>query len=324
MRTTLYRGQVAEAGRGAADTGRRRPSWTTLLKWLFALAVIGFGVAYFVRNGPALLAALGEAEPLLLALAVPLAAVSLLFAFDSWCVLWRSFDVRLPVLPGARVFFVSQTGKYLPGSIWPIAAQAAMARRHGLAPAESVVLSLIAMAVSIAVGLAWGGALTVLALPELVVGNAWVALVAILGVLVVLPPVVNFMARLVSRIPWVDATRLDYRLPVALRSAGAQLVNWVLGGLHLWLIVVAFGADPAAALLPALGAFPLAFALGVLLIPFPAGLGVREVVIAVILVGVVDEPTAALAAVASRVIYASCDFALAGVSMLAVRGSATR
>lgn len=286
--------------------------------------MVGFGVAYFVQNGPALAAALRQADPFLLVLAVPVAALSLLFAFESWRVLWHSFGVRLPLLPGSRVFYVSQTGKYLPGSIWPIAAQAAMARRHGLAGSESVVLSLIAMAVSIVVGLVWGAVVTVLALPELLGGWTWGVLVAVLGLLLVLPPVVNFMARLVSRIPWIDASRLEYRLPVALRSAGAQLANWIFGGLHLWIVVVAFGADPGAAFLPALGAFPLAFALGVLLIPFPAGLGVREVVIAVILVGVVDEPTAALAAVASRVIYAACDFALAGASMLAVRGSATR
>jgi len=295
-----------------------------VLRWLFALAVVGFGTWYFVRNGPALLEALRGANALLLVPAVLLAALALLLAFDSWRVLWRSFGVALPLLPGARVFFVSQTGKYVPGSIWPIAAQAAMARRHGLAASESVVLSLIAMGVSIAVGLAWGAAVTILALPGLLPGYGWVAAVAVLGLLAVLPPVVTRAARLVSRLPRVDASRLDYRLPVALRSAGAQLGNWLIGGLHLWLVVVALGAEPGAALLPSLGAFPLAFALGVLLIPFPAGLGVRELVIAVVLAGVVSEPTAALAAVVSRVIYAGCDFALAGLSMLAARGAETQ
>jgi uncharacterized membrane protein YbhN (UPF0104 family) len=63
------------------------------------------------------------------------------------------------------------------------------------------------------------------------------------------------------------------------------------------------------------------FALGVLLIPFPAGLGVREFVIGLMLASVVGAPTAVAAALVSRVIFAIADFSMAGITMVAFRQS---
>jgi uncharacterized membrane protein YbhN (UPF0104 family) len=109
---------------------------------------------------------------------------------------------------------------------------------------------------------------------------------------------------------------------IALRSAGFQAGTWVAGGLHLWLIVVALGGDPAHTMVPCLAAFPLGFCVGILLVPVPAGLGVREFVLTLMLSAVTANSIALLAAVVSRVLYAVGDFVLAGVAMAADRQSA--
>ncbi len=53
-------------------------------------------------------------NPLWLVLAFLSVVVALLLSMLSWIVVWPAFGIRLPLLRGGRVFFVSQLGKYLP------------------------------------------------------------------------------------------------------------------------------------------------------------------------------------------------------------------
>ena len=67
----------------------------------------------------------------LAALALSMAAVAMSF------VIWRGtmavLGSRVPVRVGARMFFVGQLGKYLPGSVWPVVAQMRMGRDAAVA-----------------------------------------------------------------------------------------------------------------------------------------------------------------------------------------------
>ena len=64
-------------------------------------------------------------------------AFAILATLANWPV-WRSvlsaLRVELPASVSARLFYVSQIGKYLPGAIWPIVAQTEVGR--GLEPHE--------------------------------------------------------------------------------------------------------------------------------------------------------------------------------------------
>jgi uncharacterized membrane protein YbhN (UPF0104 family) len=300
---------------------RKAPSALTIIKWVFAAAVVVFGALYIVDNATQLGKAVHDLNPWGALIALVLTFSALIMAFVSWLVLWPAIGIRLPWRPAARVFFVSQTGKYVPGSIWPIAAQATMARSVGLKRTSSIVLSLISMAVSIAVGLAFGSAIAISAKPSLFATYPWVVVLAVVFIIALAPRIVRWAAGLATRVMRQGKIDLDYGWGTAAKSSGAQLGNWILSGLHLWVILIALGADPWTTLLPALAAFPVGFALGVLLIPFPAGLGVREFVIGLMLASVVGAPTAVAAALVSRVIFAIADFSMAGITILAFRRS---
>jgi len=87
--------------------------------------------------GWALAAQWGAVRPLLGQLSVPslgaaLAAVlgGIVATFLCWREVLADLGRRLPLAAGARVFFLGQLGKYLPGSLWPVMAQMELGRDH--------------------------------------------------------------------------------------------------------------------------------------------------------------------------------------------------
>jgi glycosyltransferase 2 family protein len=312
----------------AADTdGTKRAGWRTwavnAVKIAFMVAVVVAGVLYVVGKWAEVSEAVTSMNPVWLVLAFVAVIVALVCSMLSWIVVWPAFGVHLPTLRGARVFFISQLGKYLPGSVWPIAAQAQMAGEVGLARSSSIVLSLISMLVSIATGLGVGGILLPFIDVHLLQTYWWLPIVGVAFLVCLTPPVMRFGVRLALRLLRRPDAQFAYGWRVAGSSSGLQAANWLAGGLQLWFVLVGLGVDPAKALVPAIAAFALAFALGVLLIPFPAGLGVREFVITVVLGSVTTPGVAVTAAVLSRLLYAVADFAIAGIAAWVGRRSAS-
>ncbi|MGZ4591033.1 MAG: lysylphosphatidylglycerol synthase domain-containing protein [Actinomycetes bacterium] len=78
------------------------------------------------------------------------------------------------------------------------------------------------------------------------------------------------------------------------------LAFWVVFGLHVWVLAVGLGADPLRTLPVAIGGFALAFSIGPLLVVLPAGAGVREAVLVVLLSTVLPPAEATAVALTSR------------------------
>lgn len=307
-----------------ADQPRWRRWLVNGIKIAFMVAVVVAGVLYVAGRWGEVSDAVAAMDPALLVAAFLAVVVALVLSMLSWIVVWPAFGVRLPVFRGARVFFVSQLGKYLPGSVWPIAAQAQMAGDVGLAKSSSIVLSLIAMLVSIATGLGVGAVLLPFIDVHLLQDYWWLPIVGVAFLVCLTPPVMRFGVRLALRVLRRPDAPFHYGWRVAGSSAGLQVGNWLFGGVQLWLVLVGLGVDPARSFVPAVAGFALAFALGVLLIPFPAGLGVREFVITVVLASVTTSAVAVTAAILSRLLYAVADFGIAGVAAAVGRRRAQR
>ena len=77
-------------------------------------------------------------------------------------------------------------------------------------------------------------------------------------------------------------------------------------------------------MLQSIGAFAVAFAGGLLLVVAPAGAGVREAALVVLLGSTVTAPLAAVIAVVSRLLFILGDLAWAGMAVLAARGGRAR
>ena len=263
---------------------------------------------------------LGRQRPAVLGGALLMAVAGVVLSFLLWRGTLAVLGSRLPVRPAGRLFFVTQLGKYLPGAVWPVLAQMRMGRDLGVPKQRMGLAFLLTLGVSTLVGILVG----VAALPALLRAEGRVVLLGLLALPLLLallvPRVLNGLLGLALRLlrrPGLEAP-LGGR-DVA-RAVSWSLGFWVLYGGHVWLLAVGLGADPWKALPVAVGGFAIAFSLGPLLVVLPAGAGVREAVLVVVLSGVLSTSEAAAVALTSRAVLVLTDGLLAAGSALLLRG----
>jgi uncharacterized membrane protein YbhN (UPF0104 family) len=292
----------------------RRFAW---LRRGLLLVVLGFAVWAVIGRRTELAAALRELSPA----SVGLAFVPALLAAGVSLLMWRTmlaeFGFRLPLGSAARIFYVSQLGKYVPGSAWSILMQVDLGRRYGIARRTNVAVGVLVVVVAVTTGLALGVVLlpfgpgldrywwVLLVLPALLAGLHPRALAGGLG----------WLLRRLGREPlertpsWSGLGRL----------AALQLGVWTALGLQVWILLVDLGAPPGRALLVAIGGYALAHSLGLLAIGLPAGAGVREAVLTLALSTVVPAASALLVALVARAVLTVMDLVLAGLSTMDIR-----
>lgn len=244
--------------------------------------------------------------------------------FPLWAEILNGMGVRSPRREGATVFFTTQVGKYLPGSVWPALMQMDAGRRWGAAKAAMLWANLSSLILNCAVGLS----VACVFLPVFDAGAFqrywWVllAIPALIGSLHprVLPAVIDRTLVILRRAPLHE--RLDPRSE--LRAAGWSLVSWVAFGGQLAVLAVASGVSRPGVIGLSIGAMALAVPLGVLFLPAPAGAGVREVILVLVLGTVMPSGQALALALGSRAILVVCDLLLAGTfGLTGLRGVRT-
>ncbi|WP_210438347.1 lysylphosphatidylglycerol synthase domain-containing protein [Nocardioides xinjiangensis] len=277
----------------------------TAARWLFVLLTLA-GAWWGLRGRWADVAdGLGQTGPSRLLAAAGLTAAGVATTGVVWRLLLRWIGSDVGPRDAAAVFFVGQLGKYVPGSVWSIAVQAQLGRRHGVPTRSSVTASSVFLLAHTATGLLLGGLLALAgALPGPSYGLAALAVAA--GAVALAPPVLRRLAdRLAGR-----GTRFGVRELGT--TCVLMAVVWVGYGAALLLLVPGSSAPPP--LGTAVAAFALAHAAGVLVVFAPAGVGAREGVLVALLAPLVGLPGAAAVALLSRVTHAVADFAVAGLA----------
>ena len=298
--------------------GARRAALVVLLLAGLALAVLSLAGQWSeVRAGARQLSVgyVGAAFVLVLG--------SLWLAMLSWRAMLEGLGSPVPVRAAARIFFVGQLGKYVPGSVWVVVAQMELGAAYGLSRKVIGTSSLLALGIAIPVALTLG----LLAVPALLSaeGSSYLLLFLVLPLAVVLlsPPVLNPLLdralRLARRQPLPQRLTGRTVLRVSLYATGGQLLL----GLHVYLLARDLGATGALLLPLAVGAFTLASSAGVLALPVPAGAGVREAVLVVALSPVLPVGQSLLLALVSRAILTAGDLVVAGTASRSTRTTST-
>lgn len=245
----------------------------------------------------------------------------------AWCMMlaWRAIltdlGAKMPLSAAARVHFVAQLGKYVPGAVWTFAAQVELGHDLAVPRRRSVTSYLVAVVVTIATGLAVAAAALPLSSPGVARHYRWVVIVIPVLALCVCPPVLRRVLDLA-----VTVTR---RAPLAdhltWRGLGHALwwtlAGWLLFGVQIWVLLADITGSGAHVLAAAIGGYALAFSASLLLVIFPNGIGAREVILIAALAPVVPHGTAVAIALVSRVIGTFADLAWGAVG-LALRRSA--
>jgi glycosyltransferase 2 family protein len=284
---------------------RAATAWR-VAQWTAGVVVIGLALRSLVRNWSELRGQTIALEFRPLHLIASLLLVWLIYAMliAAWRQMLGGWGQRLDVLSAARIWTVSNLGKYVPGKVWALAGMTFMAQRAGVAPWAAAASAVVLQAVGIGTGAAVVGAAASVALETAHPGSRAALLLLILGsalavALALWPP----FARRLLGLAGVDAT--DARPPsagtVALGIA-ANLTAWL--GYGAALMLLAAGLLPGVPLdaATATAAFTASYLAGLLALVAPGGIGVRESVMILLLQSPIGLAAATVLALASRVL----------------------
>ncbi len=237
------------------------------------------------------------------------------FTLLGWRVLLADLGTRLPLPPSASVFFVGQLGKYLPGSVWSVVAQADLGARLGVPRRRMGVVGLLSILLSVLTGAIIG----VPAVPLLLASSEdfrwWWFLPAVLLLLLLWPRLLNagiaWLLRVLRREP------LEHRLttPAIALTATWFVLAWAAVGLSVLVLAHAVAPERSLGSLVATSicGFALASAIGMFSVIVPAGVGVRDGVLALLLGALMPFPAAIAVVVISRFFSVVADVVVAAV-----------
>ena len=302
---------ASPAGDAAADLPMRRPGPLT---WILLALVALFVVVALARNWDAVRddLVLLDWPDLLFSLLAGAGAAT--FFGLSWWMLLAGLGTRVPLRPALTLFFAAQLGKYVPGTVWTAAIQAELGRQRGIRRTTMVVSYALALILSVGVGAVVGVLILVGDTgPGQLQTLGLVLLVALaVAIPLVRPRLVNKVLAWAARKAGRSVPEIDLPGRTLAGAAALTLAGWALMGLHVWLLARPLGAG-VADIPTTTGAFALAFVAGLIVVPLPAGAGVREGILIATLSPVIGAQAALTVSLVSRLILLLADLLLAAM-----------
>jgi glycosyltransferase 2 family protein len=296
-------------------SARRRSRWLTVA----VLAVVaGFFVATLAARWNDVISMKWRLEPGLFILATVLLALSYGLVALLWSLaLHRAAGTRPAA--GARIWFLSNLARYVPGNVWSYVGAVELARREGVARRTTLAVMALTQVLSVGVALLVG-------LPVLLAERARLGRPALLGVGVVLAAAALaaiFRRQLLGlarrRLPGLDPADLTPSAgTVALLTVGYAAYWAVTGVAFAALVASLYPLDPTDVPV-VVAAYAAAYAVGFLALLTPAGLGVREGVLVVALAPVLPAGPALVVALLSRLWMMLVELAGAAITHLIAR-----
>ena len=196
----------------------------------------------------------------------------------------------------AEAFYSAQVGKYVPGAIWQAVGQVTLSRRGGVSLTRATTTFPVHALTQAASGGTVGATIALVGIHL----SAGVRLAALLGLLLLLPlrrtwmlKVLGWFPRLLKR---VEAESLPSQRAILLSYAWGIWTLLFTGTAFALLAYRLDAASPAAAAVPA---FALAWTVGFLAVPFPAGIGIREAV----LVAALSSPSGTAPVIVASIVH---------------------
>ncbi|HYZ93195.1 MAG TPA: lysylphosphatidylglycerol synthase domain-containing protein [Actinomycetota bacterium] len=220
---------------------------------------------------------------------------------------------RSPARASIFAWLRSAITKYVPGVVWfPLTAVDRL-RRAGI-DARAAALGFYVDAVGSIVAAVIVGAIAVPALVSDGVATAWWLLLGIPAVLSLHPRLFAMGIAVIGRLTSRRMDGVALRWPTVANVVGLHVGSWIAAGFSLQLVFHALGSNVSWPLIFA--ATSISWAIGLLAIPVPAGLGIREAVLVTLLVAEIPTSTAVAAALASRALFVALDALSLGASFV--------
>jgi hypothetical protein len=245
-------------------------------QWILAIVIVWFAARALHGQWSSAAARLGSLRPewlwIIAATAIVLATYVLLI--ETWRRTVIGSGQRLSFSDAARIWFVSNLGKYVPGKIWSIAAMTMMARERsvsgGVAAGSSVMIQLVTIAAGIGVVMVTGAQ---------AVDHPAVAVIA--GAMIVIalflaPRALPLAGRLATAVTGREMTLP--RMPASLvwMAVINSVIAWVAYGVAFQFFVRGITGSAAGATTSYIAVYAASYIIGFLALFAPGGAVVRE------------------------------------------------
>ena len=245
-----------------------------------------------------------------LVISLALLVVARAFAVEAWRRILISLGEHFGFAFGARVWFLSNLTRYVPGNVWQVATMMAMVVDKGVSKTNALLSQVIYTALALAIaGLL--GLMFVFVRPEILNGilpvsiTAYAPLIAALAFLALivvfaLPPVNRLIVALTARV-----TRRDIAAPVPTFARGLvpplfSLAMWLTNGIAFYLFTSSVTETPIARLPAFIAMNAGAYWIGYVSFVTPSGLGFREGALAWMLASFFPAPFAVALSLITR------------------------
>jgi hypothetical protein len=197
---------------------------------------------------------------------------------EIWRRLLARSGARVSFALAARVWFVSNLGKYVPGKVWQLTSMATMMRREqvslAVAGSSAIMVAVCNVVAGFVVVLALGTQ-SLRALGARTQGAVMAATVILLLALLLAPLTVKWAATLVGRV-MKRTVSLSIPAVAVWESTAGYVITWLLYGVAFELFAVAVVGRAGGSWAAYVATFTLSYLVGYLALPAPGGLGVRE------------------------------------------------
>ncbi len=232
------------------------------------------------------------------------------FAVEAWRRILISLGERFGFAFAARVWFLSNLTRYVPGNIWQVATMMTLIEQQSVSKTNALLSQVIYTALALAIA-GWLGLMFVLvrpgifdgALPPMIAAYApLIAALAFIALIIffALPPVNRWMIALAARI-----TRRDLTAPAPTFARGLvppvfSLAMWLTNGLAFYLFTSSITETPLTQLPAYIAMNAGAYWIGYVSFVTPSGLGFREGALAWMLASFFPAPAAVALSLAAR------------------------
>jgi glycosyltransferase 2 family protein len=286
-----------------------------LLRLAVAVVILAAVVWAVARNWADVSRDLARVHPAALVAALVLALVGPVLTMLGWRVLMADLGSPLHVAPSAGIFFVGQLGKYLPGSVWSVLAQAEMGARLDVPRRRSGVVGLVSIGLGVLTGLLVGlPALALLIGSSHAASAAWLLLALPLVVVACWPRALNLLVAIGLRVLRREPLEHELSGRAVLVTVVLFVASWLAFGLQTWVLARSVGGvnGTGSLTLATLSGYALAATIGQLAVIAPAGVGVRESLLVFLLGSSMTSSAAFAVVLLSRFAVTVGDVLLAG------------
>ena len=235
-----------------------------------------------------------------IALATLIVFLTYWLLIETWRRIVEASGEKLAPNDAARIWFVSNLGKYVPGKVWSIAAMTVMAKNQRVSPVvaagSSVLTQLITVAAGIGVALVAGAG--TLDRPVIAI----VAAVVIVAGLIAAPAILPALGRTAGSLTGRQIVLPSMSPKVVWLAMGSGVAAWIAYGIAFQFFVRGVLGSSAGATSSYIAVYAASYIIGFLALFAPGGAVVREsaMVTGMVRLGLTGQADALAVALASR------------------------